>query len=452
MQMSRIRLADKLTPRIPRRLLLTLPIALTLILPLCYSSASAQNPPPSKPIAIRAGQLIDGKGGSPISNALILVDNGKIVSITTNAAPPPADAQLIDLSSATVLPGLIDAHTHIFLQGDPTAGDYADQLLKDSIPYRAILAARNARIALDHGFTTLRDLETEGAMYADVDVKKAIERGEIPGARLFVATRALSSTGTYPLLGYSWELDLPHGVQIVDGVENARLAVRQQIGNGADWIKFYADHDVHFTPDGLLHSTVNFTDDEARAIVDEAHRLGHPVAAHAVGIEGIDAALKAGVNSVEHGVAFNDALLDRAKAQGVYWIPTAMTIAHATADGHTDNSPIQNTQKAAFSKALQKGVKIVFGTDAGGFSWQKKNEAIEFMLYVDYGMSPMQAIQTATSSAAQLLGWSDRLGAIEPGKIADIVAVPGDPLADIRQLQNVQFVMKAGIVYRNDLK
>jgi imidazolonepropionase-like amidohydrolase len=405
----------------------------------------------SKTVAIRAGKLIDGRGGPPISNAVIVVEDGKIVSVTSHGSMP-TDAQLIDLSHATVLPGLIDAHTHIFLQGDPTAADYADQLLKESIPYRAILAARNARIALDHGFTTLRDLETEGAMYADVDVKTAIEHGEIPGSRLFVATRAMAPTGMYPLQGYSWELDLPHGVQVVDGVENARLAVREQVAHGADWIKFYADRGAHFTPDGVLHSNVNFTGDEARAIVDEAHRLGHHVAAHALGEEGIAAALQAGVDSIEHGVAFNDALFDRALEQGVYWIPTAMTIAHATADGKTDGGPMAAAQKQAFGQALRKGVKIVFGTDAGGFAWTQKNEAIEFELYVAYGMTPMQAIQTATISAAQLLGWNDRLGTIEPGKIADIVAVAGDPLADIKELQNVQFVMKQGVVYKNDLK
>jgi len=186
-------------------------------------SLGAQTP---KLTAIRAGKLIDMKSDQPIANALILIEGSKIVAVNAGGTPPPG-ADLIDLSHATVLPGFTDAHTHILLQGDLTEQDYDDQLLKQSIPYRAILAARNARIALDHGFTSLRDLETEGAMYADVDVKKAIERGEVPGARIFASTRAMAPTGTYPLLGFSWELDLPHGVQVVDGVENARLAVRQ---------------------------------------------------------------------------------------------------------------------------------------------------------------------------------------------------------------------------------
>jgi imidazolonepropionase-like amidohydrolase len=256
----------------------------------------------------------------------------------------------------------------------------------------------------------------------------------------------------YPLQGYSWELNLPHGVQVVDGVENARLAVREQVAHGADWIKFYADRATYFTADGVLHSYVNFTADEARAIVDEAHRLGHHVAAHATGEDGISAALKAGVDSIEHGMGFSDALLDQAVAQGVYWVPTAMTVAHAAADGQITDSPIVEAQKKAFARALEKHVKIVFGTDAGGFAWTGKNEAIEFQLYVAYGMSPMQSIQTATLSAAQLLGWSDRLGTIEPGKLADMVAVSGDPLSDIKTLQNVQFVMKQGVIYKNNSK
>src|SRR5271155_4861808 len=244
----------------------------------CCSPLHAQAP---IQIAIRAGKLIDGKSDQPISNALILIEGGKIVSVTPGGTPP-AGAQVVDLSQATVLPGFMDMHTHILLQGDVTAADYDEQLLKQSIPYRAILAARNAHIALSHGFTAMRDLETEGAMYADVDVKTAINRGEIPGPHLFVSTRAMAPTGMYPLLGFSWELELPHGVQPVDGVEGARMAGREQLSHGADWIKYYSDHGYHYEADGVLRGIVNFTDDEAHAIVDETHRLGHRVAAHAI--------------------------------------------------------------------------------------------------------------------------------------------------------------------------
>ena len=192
--------------------------------------------PPAKRIAIRAGRLIDGKSESPIANALILIEGDKIVSVAPGGNAP-AGVGVIDLSKATVLPGLVDAHTHVLLQGDVTAADYDEQLLKQSVPYRAILGARNAQIALSHGFTVLRDLETEGAMYADVDVKTAINKDEIPGPHMQVSTRAMTPTGMYPLLGYSWELQVPTGVQYVDGVEEARKAVREQVMYGADWIK-----------------------------------------------------------------------------------------------------------------------------------------------------------------------------------------------------------------------
>ena len=356
---------------------------------------------------------------------------------------------MIDLSRATVLPGLIDTHTHILLQGDITAAEYDEQLLKQSIPYRAVLAARNARLALDHGFTTMRDLETEGAMYADVDVKTAIERGEVAGSRMIVATRAMAPTGMYPLNGYSWELEVPHGVQMVDGVEGARLAVREQVAHGADWIKYYSDRAYYFAPDGVLHSRVNFTDEEAKAIVDESHRLGRRVAAHCIGSDGAAAALRAGVDTIEHGDGLTDELMDQMVAKGVYWVPTIMVGAHV-APGRGGNWPrMVEVERAAFGKGVRKGVKIAFGTDAGGFAWTGLNQAREFKYYVEYGMTPMAAIRTATAVAAELLGWQDRIGTVEAGKLADVIAVAGDPLADIAEMEKVQFVMKAGVVYKS---
>jgi len=422
--------------------------AFFLVCAVVAATISAQGP---KRIAIRAGHLIDGKSEQPIANALILIEGNKIVSVTPGGSAP-AGAEVIDLSRATVLPGFIDTHTHILLQGDVTAADYDEQLLKQSIPYRAILAARNAHIALSHGFTAMRDLETEGAMYADVDVKTAINRGEVPGPRMFVATRAMAPTGMYPLLGYSWELEMPHGVQVVDGVEGARLAVREQVMHGADWIKYYSDHGYFYGLDGVLHSHVNFTAEEARAIVEEAHRIGRHVAAHAIGSDGIAAALAAGADTIEHGDGLTDELIDRLVQQKVYWVPT-VTVSVYVAQGRAGNWPkMIETQRAAFVKALRKGVKIAFGTDVGGFPWTEVNQAREFRYYVEYGMRPMDAIRTATTTAAELLGWGDRIGSIEPGKFADIVAVAGDPLTDIGDLERVKFVLKDGTVYRNELK
>src|SRR5256884_4276519 len=222
-------------------------LAFVLASPLVPVFAGGQAPHRT---AIRAGRLIDGKSDKPIENALILIEGDKIASATPGGGAP-AGAEVIDLSKTTVLPGFIDVHTHVLLQGDVTAAEYDDQLLKESIPYRAILAARNAQIALSHGFTAMRDLETEGAMYADVDVKTAIAKEEVPGPRMQVATRAMTPTGMYPLLGYSWELKLPAGVQYVDGVDGARKAVREQVMYGADWIKYYSDRRYHFAGDGV---------------------------------------------------------------------------------------------------------------------------------------------------------------------------------------------------------
>jgi imidazolonepropionase-like amidohydrolase len=261
---------------------------------------------------------------------------------------------LIDLSKATVLPGFIDTHTHILLQGDITAEEYDAQLLKESIPYRAILGARNAHIALSHGFTTLRDLETEGAMYADVDVKTAIANGEVPGPRMQVATRAMAPTGMYPLLGYSWELKVPTGVQSVDGADGARKAVREQAMYGADWIKYYSDRRYHFESDGVLHSMVNFTDEEAKAIVDEAHRIGKKVAAHAIGSDGIAAALRAGVDTIEHGDGLTNALMDEMAKKGVYWVPT-ITVGVYVAPGRGGNWPrMADLQRENFPKSAKE--------------------------------------------------------------------------------------------------
>src|SRR5881628_478771 len=417
-------------------------VAVLLVIP----TLDAQTPP--QQVLIKAGRLIDGRLATPQTNVGILISGERILAVgpvaqITARAP---GARVIDLSQMTVLPGLIDAHTHLLLQGDVTSQDYEDQLLKQSTAYRAILAARNARIALEHGFTAIRDLETEGAMYADVDVKLAVDRGEIPGPRVFTSTRAMAPTGMYPITTGNWELELPHGVQPVDGVDNARLAVRQQIQHGADWIKYYSDRRYYFTPDSLLHSWVNFTDAEAKAIVDEAHRMGHMVAAHAIGSDGIAAALRAGVNSIEHGDGLTDSLLDVMVRNNVYWVPTVTVGAHVVPRGGVWPALV-SLERKAFGRALRKGVKIAMGTDVGGFPWTEINQAKEFEYYVQYGMTPMQAIQSGTSVAAALLGQEQNFGAIAPGLYADIIAVAGDPTRDITELQRVKFVVKGGAVY-----
>ena len=414
------------------------------------SVAQEKTVPPVKTVAIRAGHLFDGKSDKLLDNVTIVIKGDTIASVTPGGASPQ-EAEVIDLSKATVLPGLIDTHTHVLLNGDITAEDYDAQLLKDSIPYRAILGARNARIALENGFTSIRDLETEGAMYADVDIKKAIAKGEVPGPRMQAATRAMTPTGMYPLLGYSWELKVPTGVQYVDGADGARKAVREQVMYGADWIKYYSDRNYFFAPDGQLHSMVNFTDEEAKAIVDEAHRLGKKVAAHSIGSDGIAASLRAGVDSIEHGDGLTETQMEEMAKRGIYWVPTIVVGAYVAPGRGGNWTRMVDLEKTAFQKAIKKGVKIALGTDAGGFDWKEINQAREFQYYAEYGMSNAQAIRTGTSVAAELLGWSEKLGTVEAGKWADLVAVSGDPLKDITELQRIKFVMKAGVVYKNDL-
>ena len=413
--------------------------------------ARAQAPRPvqtASPVLIKAGRLIDGRSDGPQSGVGILIEGDRIKAVgpLAQVQAQARGARVIDLSQMTVLPGFIDAHTHLLLQGDSTAQAYNDQLLYESTSYRAILAARNARIALEHGFTGIRDLETEGAMYADVDVKRAVDRGEIPGPHIFASTRAMAPTGMYPIVSDNWELELPHGVQPVDGVEGARLAVRQQVAHGADWIKYYSDRRYYFTPDSVLHSWVNFTDDEARAIVDEAHRLGRRVAAHAIGSDGIAAALRAGVNTIEHGDGMTDSLLDVLVAKGVYWVPTVTVAYYVAGPRGAVWGPMVEHQRRAFTRGVKKGVRIVLGTDVGGFPWTELNQAKEFEYYVQYGMTPMQAIKSGTSLAAELLGQRD-LGVVTAGAYADLVAVAGDPLKDVTELSRVRFVMKGGVTY-----
>jgi imidazolonepropionase-like amidohydrolase len=433
-----------------------LAVVVTLSLSPVASLAQAKPAGAAEVTIIHAGRLVDVRGGRVLENQGIRVEGERIKAVGAWAEISrglPATARVVDLSRATVLPGLSDCHTHVLLQGDITAEDYDAQLLKESIPYRTIRATVAARTALMNGFTAIRDLETEGAMYADVDVKTAINRGVIPGPRMFVSTRAFSATGMYPLSGYSWELKMPEGVQIVDGVDEIRKAVREQAKYGADWIKFYADR-RYFMKDGKLHSMVNFTDEEMSEFVKEAHRIGRKVAAHAMGWDGIDASLRAGVDSIEHGYGLDEGLMDRMIRQKTYWCPTIYVGVYVAEGRAAAGAPIwlqmRDLEAKAFGIAVRKGVLIAFGTDAGGFAWTE-NAAKEFGYMVRYGMTPMQAIQSATTVAARMLDREADMGALEPGKFADIVATAGDPLRDITELERIRFVMKGGAIARDEM-
>jgi len=413
------------------------------------AQAFAGDPPETY---VRAGHLLDVRTGKTLADQVIVVRGEKIDRVApASEVHLPAGAIVVDLSHATVLPGLIDAHEHIFLTGEDN-GRYDEQLLKESWQYRTIEALVNAKRDLDAGFTSMRDLETEGAMYSDVDVRNAINRGLIPGPRLEVVTRALSTTGGYPLEGYSPEVPVPSGVQIVDGPWEARKAVREQIKYGADWIKIYGTHKFHFTADGKMFSQPTFTLDEVRAITDEAHREGVKVACHAYGGEGLHNCINGGVDSIEHGLDLDDQAIHDMVAKGLWFVPTLYVYEgdtrredEAMSGGKVSRASLH---EPSFRKALAAGVKIAFGTDAGPFP--HGTQAFEFEYMTRFGMSPLAAIQAATINAAELMDWSDRVGAIEPGKFADIIAVESNPLDDIKQLEHVKFVMKGGVVDHND--
>lgn len=421
----------------------------------CTFIAQAQQE--AKPAAltiIRAGTLIDGTNDAPRKSQLIFVRGDRIEKVTGSGATIPAGAKVIDLSNATVLPGLIDSHTHIFLWGeDPKKGGYDANILKAGIALRAARATFAVRRALEQGFTTLRDVETEGAGYGDVEIKEAIAEGTIPGPRLFVSTRAISTTGGYNLEGYAPELEMPKGAQIIDGPVEARKAAREQLDHGADWIKVYMTHRSWIGKGENLVSQPTLTLEELKAIVDEAHGWEKKVACHAYNGIGLQRALDGGCDSIEHGLEITDAQIAQMVKQGTWYCPT-MAVYYkdwAPADtpaGRRDRKRV-TVHGISLEKAVKAGVKIVYGTDMGGIEWTEP-EAQDFPYMTEFGMTPMAAIQSATSRAAEMLDMKDEIGVLAPGAYADVIAVAGDPLKDVRELEKVKFVMHDGSVFKNE--
>jgi imidazolonepropionase-like amidohydrolase len=418
------------------------------------SYAQSQKSETAPLTVIRAGTLLDGQSETPHKNQLIFVRGHRIEKVADASASIPAGATTIDLSNATVLPGLIDSHTHLFLWGeDPAKGGYDANILKAGLALRAARATYAAKRALEQGFTTLRDVETEGAGYGDVGIKQAIEEGTIPGPRIFGATRGISTTGGYNLEGYAPELIMPKGVQIVDGPVEARKATREQLDHGADWIKVYMTHRSWVDKQGHLVSQPTLTVEELRAIVDESHGWGKKVACHAYNGEGLQRGLDGGCDSIEHGLDISDAQIAQMARQGTWYCPTLGVYytdwaAENTPEGQRDRARA-NLHEASFRKALKANLKIVFGTDIGGIPWQEPI-AEEFKWMVKLGMTPAAAIQAATSRPAEMLGSKGELGVVAEGAYADIIAVGADPLKEIGELEKVKFVMKDGAVFKDD--
>lgn len=424
-------------------------VAVCLFAACCVAQAAAPDT-----IAIRAANVIDGRSDAPLHDQVIVVRGNRIVAFGPAASTPTTGAsRTINLGPQfTVLPGLIDTHTHIFLQGeDPAQGGYDINILKYPASYRAARAAVAARRALEQGFTTLRDVETEGAGYGDVGIKQAINEGHIPGPRMFVATRAISTTGGYNLEGYAPELEMPKGAQLVDGPVQARKAAREQLDHGADLIKVYMTHRSWVGKNGELMSQPTLTVEELKAIVDEAHGWGKKVACHAYSGIGLHRALDGGCDSIEHGLDLDDNAIQQMLKQGTWYVPTLSVYyldwaPENTTDGQRDRLRAA-VHEPSFKKALKAGVKIAYGTDMGGIPWDQP-EAQDFPMMVKFGMSPMDAIKSATARAAELLDMQGQIGTLAQGAFGDVIAVSGDPLRDITALEHVQFVMKDGKVFR----
>jgi imidazolonepropionase-like amidohydrolase len=399
-------------------------------------------------VVIRAGHLLDVKSGKMLSDQAIVIEGDNIVGVGPASATPAADATTINLPNATVLPGLIDAHTHLTF--NPSFGY---EMLGISIPREALIGAHNARVTLEAGFTTVRNVGARG--YTDVALRDAINAGDVPGPRMLVSGPALSITGGHcdnDLLPYEYHATSDG---VADGIENVQHKTREIIKYGADLIKVCATGGVLSKGDDPNAS--QYTLEEMKAIVADAHRLGRKVAAHAHGAQGVIWASEAGVDSVEHGHLMNDAAIATLKKNGTYLVPTLYLIDWQRENAAKANLPeytrhkmqiVSEAAKTNAKKAIEVGVKIGLGTDAAVYPHGLN--AHELAVYVSLGMTPLQAIQTATINDADLLGWSDRIGTLEAGKWADIIAVDGDPLQDVTTLQHVKFVMKGGAVVKNE--
>ena len=419
---------------------------LVLFLARCLCAGGAE---PSI-VAVKARRLLDVKTGQYVDMPVVVVRGDRVEKVGTEVPP---GARVVDLGDRVILPGLIDVHTHVLLQGDATQAEYDEQILKEYPAHRVARAVRALKIALEHGFTTIRDLETEGAGYDDVALRDAVNEGVIPGPRMKVVGPALSTTGSYPIQHFRPDWKFPSGVMVCDGADGCRKAVREQLSYGVDWIKIYANTGgLRMTADGYVDSHANWTQAEIDAVVSEAHAHGVRVAAHARSDSGVRVALAAGVDSIEHGDSIRPEAAAEMARRGIFLCPTLTVAAYVAGPraqaGCAVCAELPKAHACSVANCRKAGVPIAFGTDAGGFPWTEINQAREFEYEIEHGMSSLEAIRSATTVAAKLLGMEGRVGSIEPGAFADLVAVAGDPRMDARVLTRIDFVMKGGDVVR----